>query len=109
MFHEMERPTQSLSHQSCELCVWVAKLAHTVLSGGYAESDTAITLHEARALDALGRKEFWTMSEFAKALSVSLSTASHTADMLVRKRVVKRSKSPLDRRIVLISLSGKGL
>jgi DNA-binding MarR family transcriptional regulator len=49
------------------------------------------------------------MSEFAAALRVTLPTATHTVDRLVKKRAVSRRKSAEDRRLVLISLSGNGL
>jgi DNA-binding MarR family transcriptional regulator len=49
------------------------------------------------------------MSEFAAALRVTLPTATHTVDRLVKKRVVSRRKSGEDRRLVLISLRGNGL
>ena len=68
-----------------------------------------VTLHEERALDVLGRKPSWTMSEFAAALRVTLPTATHTVDRLVKKKAVSRRKSGEDRRLVLISLSGDGL
>ena len=68
-----------------------------------------VTLHEERALDVLGRKPSWTMSEFAAALRVTLPTATHTVDRLVKKKAVSRRKSGEDRRLVLISLSGNGL
>jgi DNA-binding MarR family transcriptional regulator len=49
------------------------------------------------------------MSEFAAALRVTLPTATHTVDRLVKKKAVSRRKSSEDRRLVLISLSGNGL
>jgi len=55
----------------------------------------------------LGRKPLWSITEFARELSVTLSTASHMADKPVRKHAVKRGRSPHDRRLVLISLSGR--
>jgi len=62
-----------------------------------------------KSLDVLGRKQSWTMSEFAAALRVTLPTATHTVDRLVKKKAVSRRKSAEDRRLVLISLSGNGL
>jgi len=67
------------------------------------------TLHDASALQPLGHKQFLSMTEFTGELSVTLSTTCRAADKLVRKHVVKRGRSLHERRLVLISLSGKGL
>jgi DNA-binding MarR family transcriptional regulator len=98
-----------LGTQARELSAGIARLAEVILANGLLCSEPDTTLHEARALDLLGRKPLWSMGEFARELSVTLSTASHTADKLVRKRAVKRSRSQHDRRLVFISLSGRGL
>jgi DNA-binding MarR family transcriptional regulator len=98
-----------LSTQALELSAGIATLAEAILGSGLHGSESETTFHEARALDLLGRKPLWSMSEFARELSVTLSSASHTADKLVRKRTVKRGRSLLDRRLVLISLSGPGV
>jgi DNA-binding MarR family transcriptional regulator len=95
--------------QARELSADIATLAGVILGSGLLSTDPHTTLHEARALDLLGRKPLWSMTEFARVLSVTLSTASHTADKLVRKHAVRRSRSPHDRRLVLISLSGPGV
>jgi DNA-binding MarR family transcriptional regulator len=87
----------------------IATLAEAILGNGLLDSESDTTLGEARALDLLGRKPLWSMSEFAKELSVTLSSASHTADKLVRKHAVKRGRSLNDRRLVLISLSAPGV
>jgi DNA-binding MarR family transcriptional regulator len=98
-----------LGTQARGLSASIATLAEAILGSRLLSSEPDTTLQEARALDLLARNPLWTMSEFAKELSVTLSTASHTADKLVRKRAVKRGRSPYDRRLVLISLSGRGL
>ena len=98
-----------LDSQARALSAGIATLAEAILGSGMPGSESDTTLHEARALDLLGRKPLWSMSEFARELSVTLSSASHTADKLVRKHAVKRGRSPCDRRLVLISLSGPGL
>jgi len=95
-----------LGTQARDLSAGIAILAEVIFGSGMLSSESDTTLHEARALDLLGRKPFWSMSEFARELSVTLSTASHTADKLVRKHTVKRGRSQHDRRLVLISLSG---
>jgi DNA-binding MarR family transcriptional regulator len=98
-----------LGTQARELSAGIVTLAEVILGSGLLASEPDTTLHDARALELLGRKPLWSMSEFARELSVTLSTASHTADKLVRNHAVKRGRSPHDRRLVLISLSGPGL
>ncbi len=99
----------SLAQNALELHDCFDALTPLFLAGPPEKGGFETTLHEERALDTLGRKPSWTMSEFAAALRVTLPTATHTIDRLVRKRAVSRRKSGEDRRLVLISLSGNGL
>ena len=48
------------------------------------------------------------MSDLAEALGVPLSTATHTVDRLVTKRLVERRRSSQDRRVVDVELSEQG-
>jgi DNA-binding MarR family transcriptional regulator len=105
----MKSMPPSLAQNALELHDYFDALAPLFLSGPPEKGGFEITLHEERALDTLGRKPSWTMSEFAAALRVTLPTATHTVDRLVKKRAVTRRKSGEDRRLVLISLSGNGL
>lgn len=105
----MKSPPGALAKQALELHHCFDALADLFLAGSPDPGGFEVTLHEERALDVLGRKPSWTMSEFAAALGVTLPTATHTVDRLVKKRAVSRRKSGEDRRLVLISLSGNGL
>ncbi len=105
----MKSPPTSLARYALELHNCFDAVADLFLPGPPDEGGFEVTLHEVRALDVLGRKPSWTMSEFAAALRVTLPTATHTVDRLVKKRAVSRRKSAEDRRLVLISLSGNGL
>ena len=107
--HLMKSMPPSLAQNALELHNCFDALAPLFLAGPPEKGGFEITLHEERALDTLGRKPSWTMSEFAAALRVTLPTATHTVDRLVKKRAVSRRKSGEDRRLVLISLSGDGL
>jgi DNA-binding MarR family transcriptional regulator len=49
-----------------------------------------------------------TMSSLAEALGVPLSTATHRVDKLVKRKLVVRGRSKIDRRVVEVSLSAKG-
>ncbi len=105
----MKSTPTSLAQYALELHNCFDALADLFLPGPPDEGGFEVTLHEERALDILGRKPSWTMSEFAAALRVTLPTATHTVDRLVKKRAVSRRKSGEDRRLVLISLGGNGL
>lgn len=48
------------------------------------------------------------MTDFARGVSIPLSTATHLANRLVVKGVLLRERSEQDRRVVLIGLSKKG-
>jgi DNA-binding MarR family transcriptional regulator len=98
-----------LGTQARELNAGIVTLAEAILGNGLLDSGPDTSIQEARALALLARKPLWSMSEFARELSLTLSAASHTADKLVRKHEVKRGRSLHDRRLVLISLSGRGL
>jgi DNA-binding MarR family transcriptional regulator len=107
--HLMKSVPPGLAQNALKLHNYFDALAPLFLAGPPEKGGFEVTLHEERALDTLGRKPDWTMSEFAAALGVTLPTATHTVDRLVKKRAVSRRKSGEDRRLVLISLSGDGL
>jgi DNA-binding MarR family transcriptional regulator len=63
---------------------------------------------EMRSLMWLGRSGVTVMSDFAKGIGVPLSTATRIVNRLVKKSLVVRRRSDLDRRIVEIDLSPIG-
>ena len=63
---------------------------------------------EMRSLMWLGRVGRTVMTDFAKGIDVPLSTATRIVNRLVKKGVVVRRRSDLDRRIVEIDLSPIG-
>ena len=72
------------------------------------DSNFEFTAQECRGLVILGFRGCLTIGDFANALGIPLSTASHTADTLVTKGFVVRSRSDEDRRVVRLELSKKG-
>ncbi|HEX4275006.1 MAG TPA: MarR family transcriptional regulator [Bryobacteraceae bacterium] len=66
------------------------------------------SLAELRMLAALGRKQPVTMTELADALKAPLSTATRTADKLVKKGFVERRRASGDRRVVEVEFSRRG-
>jgi DNA-binding MarR family transcriptional regulator len=48
------------------------------------------------------------MTDFANALGVPLSTATHTVNRLVRRDLVTRAHSDRDRRLITVQMSERG-
>ena len=67
-----------------------------------------ITNNDMHVIEAVGLGEPKNMSAIAKALSVTVGTLTISMNSLVKKGYVDRVRSEEDRRVVLISLSGKG-
>ena len=63
---------------------------------------------EMRAVMWVGRRGKSVMSDFAKGIGVPLSTATRIVNRLVKKGIVVRRRSDLDRRIVEVDLSPIG-
>ena len=67
-----------------------------------------LTRKEFRVIDVLGHRGSCTMSDLASELNVPFSSATGVVDKLVAKRMVARSRSEEDRRIVLVELTDVG-
>ena len=67
-----------------------------------------ISNNDMHVIEAIGKGEAKSMSTVAKALSVTVGTLTIAINNLVKKGYVNRVRSEEDRRVVLISLSGKG-
>jgi DNA-binding MarR family transcriptional regulator len=70
--------------------------------------EASLSLQDARAFGALAHLGATSMSEFARALGVPLSTATHSVDRLVKRALVAREHSERDRRIVKLRLTERG-
>jgi len=68
-----------------------------------------ISLNDMHVIEAIGLKEPKNMSTVAKALSVTVGTLTIAVNNLVKKNYVNRERSEEDRRVVLLSLSEKGI
>lgn len=66
-----------------------------------------VTIHQLTVLNHL-RDGTLSMRELARTLAVSESSATATADRLVREGLVERLADPADRRVVLLSLTRDG-
>ncbi len=72
------------------------------------EGETEFTIAQMRALRAVADHGTCTMGELARALGVSLSSATGLVDRLVERRLVERAAYPRDRRVVRVELAPAG-
>ena len=77
---------------------------HAIITSEYSD----ITNNDMHVIEAVGLGEPKNMSAIAKLLSVTVGTLTIAMNSLVKKGYVDRTRSEEDRRVVLISLSGKG-
>ncbi len=71
-------------------------------------SGVDISYSESIALFTLARKDRFKMSELAKELGVSFSSATKYVEKLVKKGLAKREPGEKDRRTVFVYLTAKG-
>lgn len=67
-----------------------------------------ITANDMHVIEAIGIGRPKNMTAVAKALGVTTGTLTISVNSLVKKGFVERVRSEEDRRVVLVSLSGKG-
>ena len=98
-----------LERQARELVACLDAFLHRLLPlRTRVDSEVEFTAQECRGLAVLGFRGCLTISDFANALGIPVSTASHTADTLVKKGFVMRTRSDEDRRVVQVELSKEG-
>ena len=68
-----------------------------------------ISINDMHIIDAIGVQESKNMSTVAKAVSVTVGTLTTAVNNLVKKGYVSRVQSPEDKRVVLLSLTEKGI
>jgi DNA-binding MarR family transcriptional regulator len=67
-----------------------------------------VTLPQFRALVVLSTRPATTVSDLAAALDIHPTTATRLTDRLVRKRLVRRTERPEDRRVTALHLTPLG-
>ncbi|HXB21461.1 MAG TPA: MarR family transcriptional regulator, partial [Candidatus Solibacter sp.] len=72
------------------------------------ELEGELPAREMRAIVVLSNRGRSIMSDFANAIGVPMSTATHMIEKLVRKGLVERVRSEEDRRVVHVELSEEG-
>lgn len=76
-----------------------------LITGSFKE----ISINDMHIIDAIGISEPRNMSTVAKAVSVTVGTLTTAINNLVKKGYVSRVRSPEDKRVVLLSLTEKGV
>ena len=67
-----------------------------------------VTANDMHVMEAIGPEGAKNMTSVARELEVTTGTLTISVNSLVKKGYVDRSRSEEDRRVVLVSLSGKG-
>lgn len=76
-----------------------------LITGAFKE----ISINDMHIIDAIGVCDPKNMSTVAKAMSVTVGTLTTAINNLVKKGYVSRVRSPEDKRVVLLSLTEKGV
>lgn len=79
-----------------------------VAARSLAACETEITLPQYRMLVVLSARGPQRVADLAEALSVLPSTATRMCDRLAGKQLIRRSRSPQDRRIVNVAVTAAG-
>lgn len=90
-----------------ELQGLIAEWRERVAAAPDAWTDVDLTFTQLRALYFLGRRPL-RVSDLAKAVGMSLASASALSDRLVRRRLVDRHTDPTDRRSVFLHVAPPG-
>ena len=70
---------------------------------------TDITIKDMHVIEAIGRGEPKPSSVVAKKLSITMGTLTKSIDRLARTGYVRRERSDEDKRLVLLSLTARGI
>lgn len=68
-----------------------------------------LSITEMHTIDAIGTDGSRTMGEIANDLRITVGTLTSAINRLIKKEYVVRSRTETDRRVVLVSLTDKGM
>jgi DNA-binding MarR family transcriptional regulator len=103
-----KRAPAALDRQSAQLLGYLDQLFQRLVLPSQPAQPKLVSREEIRAMIMLRTSGRAIMSDFAGALGVPLSTATHTVDRLVKKGLVVRNRSEEDRRVVQVEMSEQG-
>lgn len=67
-----------------------------------------LSITEIHTIEAIGKQSERTMSEVAEDLNITVGTLTIMVDKLVKKEMVERFRTDIDRRVVFVKLTKKG-
>jgi DNA-binding MarR family transcriptional regulator len=102
----LEASARTTAPRPEELTILTGQLAALHYQGQAPPIDDPVGLY--RVMDFLRRKGSPRMSELGRAISVSLSTATRIAEVLVDTGYAERLSDPSDRRLVRLTLTDHG-
>lgn len=91
-----------------ESLVGASRLLTAVVARSLARVETVVTTPQLRVLVLLGSRGAVNLSTVAQGLGVNPSNASRTCEQLVVAGLVTRQEDPVDRRQVVLGLTGAG-
>ena len=91
-----------------ESLVGASRLLTAVIARSLARVETTVTTPQLRVLVLLGSRGAVNLSTVAQGLGVNPSNASRTCEQLVVAGLVSRQEDPVDRRQVVLGLTGAG-
>jgi len=103
----LEASARTTAPRPDELNAMMIQLAALNSTGQTPTIDDPVSLY--RVMDFVRRKGSPRMSELGKALTVSLSTATRVAEVLVDIGYAERLADPSDRRLVRLTLTDSGI
>lgn len=102
------RTAAGTSDQLVDAVLGASRALVAVAATSLAGTEGDVTLPQYRALVVLAGRGPQRVADLAEALSVNPSTATRMSDRLARKRLVRRSRTPADRRIVRVAITAEG-
>ncbi|MBI5117126.1 MarR family transcriptional regulator [Candidatus Poribacteria bacterium] len=101
-------PIDKIDKYNALLAVVYSNLMLREIDGIKNGSMKDLTFHEIHTIEIIGNMEEGTVSQIAEQAKVAQSTMSTMIDKLVKKGIVKRTRSKSDRRVVSTKLTDKG-
>lgn len=96
------------SEELVDALLGVSRALVAVAARSLAGAEGDVTLPQYRALIVLASRGPQRVADLADALAVNPSTATRMCDRLVRKRLVRRTRTSNDRRVVRVAITAEG-
>lgn len=101
-------PVTGSSEELVDAVLGASRALVAVAARSLASAEGDVTLPQYRALVVLAGRGPQRLVDLAEALAVNPSTATRMCDRLVRKRLVRRTRTVADRRVVRVAITAEG-